>query len=101
MDEIPNEQWLHEYRDKIEPLMHALYRHLGPERLGDKQIQWSRMRYKDGSELMVATLHEMDYWIDPTTGDLKWEQTVMEEKANEALTKDLNDFISSPATGTR
>jgi hypothetical protein len=23
------------------------------------------MRNKDGSDLMVATLHEMDYWIEP------------------------------------
>jgi hypothetical protein len=65
----PDEQWLFKHRDKIVPLMYALDRAF-VERIRHEQINWRLMRHKSGLEFMVARLHVMDYWLDPTTGDL-------------------------------
>ena len=92
MSEPHDEQWLLKHRDKIEPLMLAIYDHLGPERLGQHELSWNLMRHKDGHEFMVARFHEMDYWLDAPTGDLRWADAVTHEKALEEFRRMLNDW---------
>jgi hypothetical protein len=55
----PDEQCLLKHRDKIEPLMQALVRQFGPERIRHEQIDQRLTRHKSGLEIVVARLHEM------------------------------------------
>jgi hypothetical protein len=68
-----DERWLMEHRSKIQPLMFALARHLGGERIRREEVEWRHMRWKDGREFMVARVFGMDYWLDPATEELRWE----------------------------
>ena len=66
-------QWLNEHRHKIERLMHALARHFGGERLAPETVEWRLMLHKTGFKFMVARYNEYDYWLDPATGQLRYE----------------------------
>jgi hypothetical protein len=69
-----DEPWALKHRDKMEPLLFALAHHFGGERLAPEIIEWRLMRHKSGLEFMVARFHEYDYWLDPLTGELRWEE---------------------------
>jgi hypothetical protein len=52
----------------------ALARHFGgSEPLAEQLIDWSLMRHKSWLDFTVARFHDYDYWLDPLTGELRWE----------------------------